>query len=574
MGEPELVKFGSRSWVLWILLILTLVYAPFFGHRMIRMAGDEKVYVSQAIEMAQHGNWFIQRLQGVPDYYKGPLHYILLRIGMMVFGWNPWAVLYMNFLFLFGGAVALGALVRRYCGGDKANGYAVWTGAFFATCVGVYAHTFASQMEVELAGLFAIALYVLDSTPIDAGGFLFWFLAGLIGWSKSPLHAVLAGSAALLFWLVNGELLTRLKNWKTWAAMFSGIAFCTAGYLPAYLLDRENFVNYYIIRETLSKGDSGQSWTISYQSVLGFYLFPWILIAFLTYIDFFSKVFRPWQRFFDPKQRRALSLAICGIIPSFAFFTWHPYHFENYNLPVISGVILFVGLTFANRLPRLETAYRVAIGLTALIVLALPVGMTMLTQQFAPLPAWWPSALLPTVWIATLLSSVGLICFGVIRKIAQPQWLALSMVGFLFSVGCTVTMIGERELFDLNQYLATSQGVNDQEIGYYNLQHNIWSEWGLMNFWIHRNVVALNEPAELKAALHSGETVLVPARQVPDFQDFVKKELPEVPLEILPWKRWLTQGKTPGGDPLWKDAWNHHDLSTLEQTYLIVKKKW
>ena len=41
-------------------------------------------------------------------------------------------------------------------------------------------------------------------------------------------------------------------------------------------------------------------------------------------------------------------------------------------------------------------------------------------------------------------------------------------------------------------------------------------------------VIALNEPAELKAALQSGETVLVPARQVSDFQDFMKKELPDM----------------------------------------------
>jgi len=430
-------------------------------------------------------------------------------------------------------------------------------------------------MEVELAGLFAIAFYVLDSTPLDSGGFLFWFLAGLIGWSKSPLHAVLAGSAAILFWLVNGELLTRLKNWKSWAAMISGVAFCASGYLPAYLLDRENFVNYYIIRETLAKGDSGQSWTISYQSVLGFYLFPWILVAFLADIEFFSKLFRPWQYFFDPKQRRALSLAICGIIPSFAFFTWHPYHFENYNLPVISGVILFVGLIFSSkRSARYAIAYRVAIALTAMIILVLPIGLQLLTHQFAPLPGWWPSALVPTVWIATALSSLGLLYFGVIDKIKKPQWLALSMAGFLFSVGCVITMIGERELVDLNQYLTSAQGVNDQELGYYNLQHNIWSEWGLMNFWIHRKVVALNEPNELKAALRSGETVLVPARQVPDFQDFVKKELPEMSLTTLPWKRWLTQGKSPSGDPLWKDAWDHHDISLLETDYLIVKKKW
>jgi 4-amino-4-deoxy-L-arabinose transferase-like glycosyltransferase len=538
------------------------------------MAGDEKVYVSQAIEMAEHGRWFVQTLQGVPDYYKGPLHYILLRIGMLVFGWNPWAVLYMNFMLILGGAWALGALIRRYCGGDQANGLAVWTGAFFATCTGIYAHTFASQMEAELAGLFAIAFYVLDSTPVESGGFLFWTLAGLIGWSKSPLHAVFAGASAILFWLVNGELPQRLRNWKSWCAAFFGIAVCTAGYLPAFLFDRENFVQFYLVRETLDKGDSGQSWFVSYQSVLGFYLFPWLLIALVCYADFFAKLVRPWKRFFDPKIRRAYSLAICGIFPSFAFFTWHPYHFENYDLPVISGVVFFIGLVFGTRLQGLRWVYRMAALLTAVILLVLPVGLTALSIHFAPLPAWWPSWLVPLAWGATAASCFGLIYFGTVQNFKSLQWVAFSMVGFLIVMGSTVTTIGERELFDLRQFLKTPAGQNARELGYYNLQHNIWSEWGLLNFWIHRKVVGLHEPAQLKQALTSGEVILVPARQPQrDFRDFIKKELPDLPLEIIPWKRWLTQGKSESGQSLWKEAWDRRDIGILETDYLIVRRK-
>jgi 4-amino-4-deoxy-L-arabinose transferase-like glycosyltransferase len=573
---------SKRRWIFWILLIVTATYAPFLGHRVIRMAGDEKVYVSQAIEMAQNRHWFLQSLMGVPDYYKGPLHYILIRIGMLIFGWSTWAVLYMNYLIVFGGACALGALVRKYCNEDLKNphrvdGLAVWTGAFFATCTGVYAHFFASQMEAELAGLFAIAFYVLDSTPVESGGFLFWILAGLIGWSKSPLHAVFAGVTAILFWTSQGELVKRARNWKSWAAAIFGVAFCVAGYLPAYLYDRENFVNIYIIRETFSKGDSGQSWTVSFESVLGFYLFPWVLLAFVSYGEFFSKIVRPWKYFFDPKARRALWLAFCGVLPSFAFFAYHPYHFENYDLPVISGVVLFVAIMFDRRSKNVEMAYRIATLFTALIILVLPVGLILLSTHFAPLPEWWPDTLVVTALIGTSASALGLVVFGFVKKFERMDWLAISMIGFFLGMGSTITMIGERELVDLRAYLHSPQAQDIHEIGYYNLHHNIWSEWGFLNFWLGREnikFVSLHEPEALKKALLDGEVVLVPARgPQQDFKDFVKKEIPEANLEMLPWKRWRTQGRAENGDSLWKTAWDKKDISVLEVDYLIVRRK-
>jgi 4-amino-4-deoxy-L-arabinose transferase-like glycosyltransferase len=573
----------NRTWIMWIFLIVTMTYVPFMGHRVIRMAGDEKVYVSQAIEMAQNGHWFLQSLQGVPDYYKGPLHYLLLRIGMILFGWNTWAVLYMNYLIVFAGACALGAIVKKYCHADpenshRSNGLAVWTGAFFATCTGVYAHFFASQMEAELAGLFAIAFYVLDSTPLESGGFRFWIIAGLIGWSKSPLHAVFAGVTAILFWLSQGELLKRARNWRTWAAASLGVAFCVAGYLPAYLYDRENFINIYIIRETFSKGDSGQSWTVSFESVLGFYLFPWVLVAFVTYVEFFSKLVRPWKYFFDPKARRALWLAFAGVFPSFAFFAYHPYHFENYDLPVISGVVLFIAILFDRRSKKAEIFYRLAVLITALLILALPLGLILLSIHFSPLPSWWPDTLVLLSVIGTAASAMGLVIFGFVKKFERMEWLAVSMIGFFLALGSTITMIGERELVDLRTYLHSPQGQDVREMGYYNLQHNIWSEWGFLNFWLGREnvkVVGLHEPAALKNALLEGEVVLVPARgPQQDFKDFVKKELPaDVILEMIPWKRWKTQGRSESGESLWKIAWDKRDISILETDYLIVRRK-
>jgi 4-amino-4-deoxy-L-arabinose transferase-like glycosyltransferase len=569
--------FRHRIYILWLFLIVTLTYAPFIGSRVIRMAGDEKVYVSQAIEMAQKGHWFLQTLQGQPDYYKGPLHYILLRIGMLIFGWNTWAVLYMNYLLVFAGACALGALVRKHYEGPSSNGLAVWTGAFFATCTGVYTHFFASQMEAELAGLFAIAFYLLDSTPIESAGLPFWLVAGLIGWSKSPLHAGFAGVSAVLFWFFTGELGARLRNWKSWAAAAAGVLFCVAGYLPAYLYDRQNFIDIYIIRETFSKGDSGQSWTVSFESVLGFYLFPWLLLAFVAYTEFLSKIVQPWKYFFTPKSRRALWLAFSGVLPSFLFFAWHPYHFENYDLPVISGVVLFVAINFGQRTPFFEKLYRVATLLTALVLLILPFGLTVLSHRFEPLAPWWPAYLVPLAWIGTLVSASTLVYCGVIKKFQKLEWIAAGMIGFFLAMGATISVIGERELFDLRQFLRSPQGESVHEMGYYNLQHNIWSEWGFLNFWLGNEnvkVVGLHEPADLKRALESGEVVLVPAKgPQEDFKQFVKKEEPSLSLEILPWKRWRTQGKSPSGDPLWKEAWQKRDISVLETDYLIVRLK-
>lgn len=563
-----------KSWALWIILIVTLVYAPFLGFRVIRMAGDEKVYVSQALEMAAQGNWFLQRLQDVPDYYKGPLHYLLLRLGLIFFGKNAWAALYMNFFFLIGGAISVASIVRKYC--PKWAGGPIWAGAFFATCVGVYTHSFASQMEAELACLFAMALYLLDRTEPDSPGLLFWILTGLIGWSKSPLHSVLAGSAAVLYWLASGQLLQRMRSWRSWLAVVFGIIVCGAGYLPAYVMDKENFINIYIMRETFAKGDSGQHWSVSLLSVLGFYLLPWLLLCLVAYAEALWNLVSNQFRIYTPEVRRVLLLSVCWVTPSFIFFWYHPYHFENYNLPVISGVILFISLIIGNRSIRWNLLYRVATFLTAALVLALPILLTAIDGRFVPAPPWWPRWLAPISCIFCGASAIGLIYYGLFDRMRKMHALAFAMVGFYLSLGATITVIGERELVDLRSYLdkADSSGEHIRRLGYYNLHQNIWSEWGFLNLWTDREFHEIHKPDELKQALLAGEAIVVPARgPLDDFKTFVQKELPGQNLEMTPWKRWRTQGRSDSGESLWQSAWDKRDLKVLEVDYFIVRKR-
>ena len=54
------------------MICLLLIYVPFLGNRVVRPAGDDKVYVSQAVEMARSGHWFLQTLANVPAPVAAP----------------------------------------------------------------------------------------------------------------------------------------------------------------------------------------------------------------------------------------------------------------------------------------------------------------------------------------------------------------------------------------------------------------------------------------------------------------------------------------------------------------------
>ncbi len=579
-GMNFFMSTGSQGYA-WILLLvyISLTYVFFLDERMVRTAGDDKVYVSQALEMAERGAWFIQTLGGEPNYYKGPMHYIFLRIGMIFFGSSMWATVWMNFFLVLIAAVLLGRVVERNM--REFPGWAFFAGMFFAVNAGIYSHVFASQMEVETACFMAIGLYFLDKAGPGKGDLKFWIIAGLAGWLKSPLHSVFMGVTALLFWGWNGELWARTKNIKAWGAALAGILVCVAGYLPAALMDWDNFYNTYILRETLHKPANGSKWHYPVIPFFTYFLMPWTLPAFVAYYDGISRFWRRSRPIRSTAgSRRVVALGAFLVIPSVAFFIWHPYRGQNYNLPVISGLILVVTSLWASRAGTWNKYYQISLGITALLLLAVVSVITYVTRRYDPMPFWWSSWTLPILWLGIFFTARGLWREGITLNMIRPDSLARKSIWMFMALGSLLAVIGQREMIDVRDriYQATKAG-EPLRISYYNLpKHphpcctNIWSEWGYLNFQLPHKVSGLFSDAHLIEAVRRGDLILVPGDEwLADMHAKLDKIYPPSRWKVDAWKRWKTKGKNAQGVPAWKDSWDTRDLSKLEKNFYMVK---
>jgi len=250
----------------------------------VRTAGDEKVYVQQALEMWDRGSLFVQTLFNVPDYYKGPFHFWLALFGIKTLGLHALAIFYFHPILIVLGGWSMVRVVERLIPESQSKtptsvfSVPLFWGLVFCSGVGLYAHAFASQMEVSLACLFALAMERLTSKGPRAE-FYFWIVAGIVGWIKSPLHSVFLGLAGCLHFLFEGTLLSRLKSPRSWLAVAAGIGTCILGYVPTAALDFSNFYARYIQKETVQKSTSGQHWSVALVPIVSFYFLPWIFFA-------------------------------------------------------------------------------------------------------------------------------------------------------------------------------------------------------------------------------------------------------------------------------------------------------
>ncbi|HRK01060.1 MAG TPA: glycosyltransferase family 39 protein [Oligoflexia bacterium] len=558
-----------------LVLIVLLPVVPFLNSRVLRMAGDEKVYINQAVEMARSNSWFFQTMADEPSYFKGPLHYIFIRIGMVLFGDSLAAGVWMNALALVIAALAMFKLAHRRWG--PRAGFLL--GLATALNVGAVSHTFASQMEVELLALTALAISALGLAPeafAQSGSksrvsfrsdLFFWLIAGIIGWVKSPLHSVLLGTSAIIYWAFTRQLWPRLKNPKAWACVFVGMAVCVAGYLPAYLGDQEAFMATYLGREQFQKGGNNRAWHYPTLPLIHF-LLPWTLIVFAAVGKLLWRATSGKRRFMSmPNQfaidRRMMLLGAAVSVPTILFWMFWDYKGQNYNLPILPGLLLFGFACFAKahvepKPPML--VYRIV----SFLCLAALFAFIGLIAHFWPLPEWWN---IYWVYATFATMAVFIFCFAYGKTV---KTLTIGTVAFFFAFALATTPLGNREMRDVRNYLKENPKT---KIYYYNLEPSIWSEWGLLQFTLNRPVFGLHRINQIQEATKPGHTVLVPnAKALATVLAEWKKIHPSAEREpnIRTWKRWLTKGKSPSGEPMWKVAWTKRDLSHLERDFFIV----
>lgn len=563
----------------WLILVIFLAYAPFLHIRLVRTTGDEKVYIAQALEMKELGNYFVQVLAGRSDYYKGPLHYLLLFGGLKVFGLNLWAALYMNLILCIAGAVALAQIISEAFPLKKQ--WPFWAGIFFAFNAGVYGHFFASQMEVEIAGIYSIAFYYLWRGRGHRDELIFWLLTGLAGQFKSPLHSVLLGFTALLFWLWNGELWKRLFTPKSVLCIFAGILLCAAGYAPAFILDRENFYKIYILRETI-KDSNGGPWWQALVPMLTYYLIPWMSLALLSYLELGTRWLTGSYSFrnLTAGEKRLWKLAFTSFAVTNVFFCYHRYHGENYAMGVTASVAMLMLLSFREASPsRFWIGLRKGIpAALSLLVLVLAVGIHLASERFAWPEGGWPTWFVPLVWVLAL-SAVALQFWESFAKgsLEQNDGLgiksSLSKVAIMTIVGLVLAVVGEMEIYPLRQRLREdhAQGLH-YSIRYWNISKYIWNEWGLMSLAVGEKIWPLLNDADILDAIQKGDLILARNAEYGNgIRELAQKHFPQLKPIQYDWPRWKTHAEDADGKSLIQRAWEKRDITLLFDHALILR---
>lgn len=528
-------------------LFLTVSFVPLFflNSRVVRMAGDEKVYVAQAIEMFRRGTWFFQSLADIPYYYKGPFHHWFLLAGFKIFGLSLISSVYMHWLLMAIAAPLLyRTLARRY---DSEKSLLVT--AIAISNVGLLSHSFASQMEVEVSFFYLLCFMALARFKGPKGELLFWLSAGAVGWVKSPVHSFLIGSSALIFFAFERTLWVRAKTAGFWLRIFSGIATCVLAYLPILVSDFKNFYTTFIAYEHMGRSEVWRSYGKVLTPLVHFTL-PWTPIFFLALGLF---IVRLKSKLHYPFVRPALGLSI----PVILFWMHSSSQGQNYNLPSLALLLIALVLPVSLSSP----AFRVSARAIGVIGVAAVAGLAFMYSHFAPIPEWYPLSMRVLALAAFSVFSI-LFLFGQ----GARSFLAGSAC-FVLAFLSIAKPIGERELLGLRNHLDAHPST---ELVYYNSTKTIFAEWGLLELSYHRSVRLVQDKEKLDSFFKGDVTFIIPYDE--GLKDLTSRlDARGIRYEISDWKRWWAKGKDGRNVSFWTLAYEAHRFDPLERDVKLVR---
>lgn len=531
----RLAELWQRIWP-WGHGVLYLAFAlPFSTYRHVRIHGDEKVYVGQALEMLRAGHFWQQLQFGEINYIKGPLHYLLLILGHTLFGFSMTATVYMNLLLAAFAIVALRAASDTLF--PKATTLRALPAWLFASSGAFVMFTYSSQMDSEVTSIYALVL-ALSVLARQSGKTTFyallWILTGLAGTLKSPLHSLLLGISVVLYFLFSGALFSQLLGKKSRVAcLVLGIAVCTSGYALPFLLDSTNWLDTYIYREQINRprfSDSGFMFLLN-NFVLN--LFPWSFLALFS-IFFFIKTALKKNIQMDESIRAGLAF----FVPTFLFFYGLGYRAAWYGLPLLSSVWILLLAPLLNRYQELGFIQVVARSMIPCVVLFGVLGLVCHFMFFDG-TSWWN--LSNTLWVVgvCIASIVFLELAGAHKEqVNRTMALALGVATFwMGALGLTATL-GEAETADLRSIIKDTS----TPIRYSNVNKENYNEWGYMAYMLGRPTHFANSFEDLFEAAARGEALVFMTKDELDgFWAWTHSQVsgnvqPHVALDV--WRRW------------------------------------
>lgn len=323
------------------IILICFTYLLGLGLWSVPITGDQKFYISVALEMRERGSWLIPYFQGEPCFIKPPLQFWLTLLSWKITGVNLFGALLPSFIAMLLVALMLPRLVLAWfpkVSREQAQSVML----VFAALLGTATFSNVAQMEIHSVFFWIFGWWTILQTlalPVESHscrfiGFLIAFAAaGVSGWLKSPLYSVLWVLSFFTYLLLNirsPSVVFTLKSPRFYLALLLGVSTGLIWFLLAYRAEPALFWNQYLMQENLNKrgGNGSTPWGIWISLLYWFFPYTLLLPAFFTKLEFWKQGLRTW---------------IPALILPAVFFTMHPYRVNTYLFllcPVLSVALV------------------------------------------------------------------------------------------------------------------------------------------------------------------------------------------------------------------------------------------
>ncbi len=434
------------------------------------MTGDQKVYLSIALEMRERGEWIIPYLFERANFLKPPLQYWATLLGWKVFGFGLFGALIPSVLAMIGA----GWVVRRISGEGSFLPL-----VFFCATIASMTYGTTAQMEIWIVLFYPLSWMLWRERREN----LAWISTGVMALVKGPLYPalwVISVSAQKGFQKQTRELLRP----RFIGGLALGILIGLSWYFLAARTHLQAMLDQFLLRENVGKLSTSQGSPLGlWSEFLGttFPLLPWWVFSVA------SKEFRARWR-----ENRGFWLAY-GLIPA-VFFTLFPYRVNTY-LYILTPLFVWMLSIQPPSVPR-------ALRLPVQSLVAMVAGVMLFLILRLVLGAWIGA------WIFAL-SVVALAIWVISIFRMNPALVGLGALLLVTTVRLAAIEIGERDIRGLREYRAANSG----QLAYFLDGEDIWHEFGLISSALGEPILRIRGPEEKASWLAGGNALILSNEQ-------------------------------------------------------------
>lgn len=445
-----------KSWITGLTLI-GAAYVWGLWSPSVPFTGDQKVYLSTAMEMRELGVWLQPHLFGEPSYYKPPFQYWMTLLGWNVFGYGLLGAFIPSAIALLGCCLFLTKIENIFEPSHNDGSAAL----LFATTIGALSFTPVAQMEIWLCFFYLGSTFAMvrgfETDPKWRWIYLAWIMAGVSAWVKSPLYSVLWAGTFVIYVAMQERRLQMIKSPHFWISVVLGAGVGASWYLYILDLDGPRFLADYVYRENLAKNSGNEGSIPMLWGALLYYLFPWTFLC-LGFFKGFAK-------------EKVAPLFWAWFIPVGAFFTIYPYRIKPYLFLLVPLFSLALALQY-----RKISAYFYKI--TAILVLLVAIVAGFLLFRFELFEGDLGRIIVASVWIA------GAVASGFVWS-KNMRGAALAVLYLFLVIRLGSVQIGNQDYRGLKDKIEAS---NPTCIAYFDPSKGIWHDIGLVSTTIGKPI--------------------------------------------------------------------------------------